>query len=77
MDQAALADETGAEYLHDPVGLHEHLPELLRIIPVIGALSDVQRERYLLLHLYGRDPDRHSYPERMQGHTWSRGKNRP
>src|SRR5262249_9461137 len=45
VDGAALADEAGAERLHDPVGLDEHAPEALGVFGVVGRVSSVLRER--------------------------------
>ena len=39
MHRAALADEAAAEFLEDPVGLHQDSPEPVDVVRIVGAVD--------------------------------------
>ena len=46
MHRAALANEAGAELFEDPVRLHEHAPEALRVVRIVGGVAAVCTETH-------------------------------
>ena len=59
MHRARLADEAGAEFIHHAVGLHQRLPEALRVVGIILRVGAVLLERNRVLDFARHGPDVH------------------